>query len=66
MILQQEQVIKQLKGTEACTVGFLSRSVMTHSLVTNHVDKIEIVQVLFVSCENPYLEERDDAFYSYA
>lgn len=56
------KVVKIVQGTEGCTVGFLPRSVITHNLVTNHVDKFGIVQVLFASCENPYLKERDDAY----
>lgn len=61
----QEEAIKAVKivqGTEGCTVGFIPRAVKNHDMVVNHVNKFGIVQVIFESSSNPYLQQRSEAY----
>lgn len=61
----QEEAIKAVKivqGTEACTVGFIPRAVITHEVVENHVNKFGIVQVIFERSGNPYLLKRSETY----
>ena len=56
------KAVKIVQGTVGCTVGFIPRAVKDHKLVTNHVDKFGIVQVIFEESDNPYLKQRALAY----